>query len=118
MNKEHADRFASEWLKAWNSHDLDGILSHYIDDFEMTSPVIVQVTGNKEGRLQGKPAVGAYWAKALSMFPNLQFTHICTMIGVNSITIHYLGATGKRVAEVFQFNPDGLVVRAHAHYEA
>lgn len=118
MNKEFADHFASEWLQAWNAHDLDRILAHYSDDFEMVSPVIVQVTGNQEGRLQGKHAVGAYWAKALTLFPNLQFTHICTLVGVNSVAIHYLGATGKRVAEVFQFNPQGLVVRAHAHYEA
>ena len=105
-------------VDAFNAHDLDRILSHYSDDFEMVSPVIVQVMGNEEGRLQGKQAVGAYWAKALALFPNLRFTHICTMVGVNSVAIHYLGATGKRVAEVFQFNPQGLVVRAHAHYEA
>lgn len=118
MNKEFANHFASEWLQAWNAHDLDRVLSHYSDDFEMFSPVIVQVMGNKDAHLQGKQAVGTYWAKALAMFPNLQFSHICTMTGVDSVIIHYLGATGKRVAEVFQFNSQGLVIRAHAHYEA
>ena len=118
MNNELASRFTSEWLQAWNEHDLDRVLSHYSDDFEMFSPVIVQVTGNQEGRLQGKQAVARYWAKALAIFPNLHFTHICTLVGVNSLVIHYLGATGKRVAEVFQFNAQGLVIRAHAHYEA
>lgn len=117
MNSEFADLFTSEWLQAWNDHDLDRVLSHYSDDFEMYSPVIIEVTGNQEGRLQGKEAVGAYWAKALALFPNLQFTHICTLVGVNSLVIHYLGATGKRVAEVFQFNTKGLVICAHAHYE-
>lgn len=118
MNRERADHFASEWLQAWNDHDLERVLAHYSDDFEMFSPVIVQVTGNPEARLQGKQAVGAYWAQALSLFPELRFTHLCTLVGVNSVVIHYLGATGKRVAEVFQFNPQGLVVRAHAHYES
>lgn len=56
MNNELASRFTSEWLQAWNEHDLDRVLSHYSDDFEMFSPVIVQVTGNQEGRLQGKQA--------------------------------------------------------------
>jgi hypothetical protein len=117
MNEEFASRFTSEWLQAWNAHDLDRVLSHYSDDFEMFSPVIVQVTGNREGRLRGKQAVAAYWSKALGMFPNLHFTPICTLVGVDSLVIHYHGPTGKRVAEVFQFNADGLVVRAHAHYE-
>lgn len=113
-----AQAFAKEWLEAWNAHDLARVLSHYSDDFEMCSPVIVQVTGKAEGRLQGKEAVGAYWARALALFPDLKFTPLCTLLGVDSITLHYVGATGKRVAEVFQFNPQGQVVRAHAHYEA
>ncbi len=54
MNDEFASRFTSAWLQAWNAHDLDGVLSHYSDDFEMFSPVIVQVTGNREGRLRGR----------------------------------------------------------------
>lgn len=29
--------FAKEWIAAWNSHDLDRILSHYVEDFEMSS---------------------------------------------------------------------------------
>ncbi|EIC29135.1 MULTISPECIES: nuclear transport factor 2 family protein [Methylomicrobium] len=117
MNRELAERFAKNWLDAWNAHDLPRILAHYTDDFEMSSPVIIQVTGNPEGRLQGKQAVGAYWTKALALFPNLRFEPICTLIGVNSIVIHYMGATGKRVAEVFHFNEAGLVCRAQAHYE-
>ena len=117
MNKERAEHFASEWLQAWNAHDLERILSHYSDDFEMQSPVVVQVMGIKDGRLQGKAAVGAYWAKALALYPNLAFTPICTLVGANSVTILYTGATGKRVAEVFHFNEHGLVQRASAHYE-
>lgn len=117
MDRESAERFTTEWLNGWNAHDLQSILSHYSDDFEMSSPVITQVTGNPCGVLKGKDAVGTYWAKALTLFPNLKFTHICTLLGVNSVVIHYYGATGKRVAEVFTFNNAGLVCKAHAHYE-
>lgn len=117
MDKQEAEHFAKEWLDAWNSHDLDRILSHYSDDFEMTSPVITVVTGHPGGKLKGKAAVRAYWAKALSLFPDLQFTHICTLQGIRSVVIHYYGTTGNRVAEVFSFNDDGLVYQAHAHYE-
>ena len=113
-----ADNFAGQWLSAWNDHDIERILDHYTDDFEMSSPVVVQITGNLEGKLQGKAAIRAYWSKALAHYPNLRFTPICTLLGVNSIAIHYLGATGKLVIEVFSFDEGGMVYKAHAHYQA
>ncbi len=110
-----AHHFAQQWLAAWNDHDLDRILSHYADDFEMSSPVIVQVVGEPSGALKGKPAVRAYWAKALAMFPDLKFELLTTLVGVNSITLHYQGLRGP-VAEVFHFDEFGRVKVAAAHY--
>jgi len=69
LEKTFAGRFASEWIDAWNSHDLYRILAHYDDDFEMTSPVIRVLAGEPSGKLRGKAAVGAYWAKALAKGP-------------------------------------------------
>lgn len=40
MNQKQANEFAAEWIEAWNAHDIDRILSHYTDDFEMNSPLI------------------------------------------------------------------------------
>jgi ketosteroid isomerase-like protein len=45
MDKAFAEHFAADWIESWNAHDLDRVLSHYADDFEMSSPVIIQVTG-------------------------------------------------------------------------
>ena len=41
ISSHAAERFADDWIAAWNAHDLEKILSHYTDDFEMSSPVIV-----------------------------------------------------------------------------
>jgi len=117
MDADFARDFSHEWIEAWNSHDLERVLSHYADDFEMNSPVIVQVAGEPSGRLQGKVAVGAYWAKALALIPDLRFELISTLVGIDSITLYYRGAQGRLAAEVFHFGPDGKVVRAFAHYE-
>ncbi|MHB0887282.1 nuclear transport factor 2 family protein [Acidithiobacillus sp.] len=102
-------------MDSWNSHDLSRILSHYSDEFEMSSPVIIQVVGEPSGTLKGKDAVGAYWAKALALIPELRFELITTLIGVNSITLYYQGVRGS-AAEVFHFGPDKKVTRAYAHY--
>jgi ketosteroid isomerase-like protein len=32
LTEEFAQRFADQWIAAWNSHDLVSILSHYRDD--------------------------------------------------------------------------------------
>jgi len=116
IDKIFADQFAREWIDSWNSHDIDRILSHYSDQFEMTSPLIIQVAREPSGTLKGKDAVGAYWMKALQLIPDLRFELLTTLIGVNSITLYYKGARGL-AAEVFHFGRDGKVARAYAHYD-
>lgn len=110
------DKFAQEWVNAWNSRDLDAVLAHYRDDFEMSSPFIVQIAGVASGVLRGKEAVRAYWSAALSRMPELHFDPIATMAGVDSAVIHYRGPGGRLCAEVFAFDADGLVCKAAAHY--
>lgn len=115
LTQEFADGFAREWIEAWNSHNLDRILARYTDDFEMRSPVIVRVADEPSGRLQGKKAVGAYWAKALAANPGLHFELITTLRGTSSIVIYYRGVRGL-AAELFEFDESGLVARSAAHY--
>ena len=88
MEKEFANNFVSEWFEAWNSHDLDKIMSHYSDDFEMNSPVITQIINEKSGKLKGKTAVRVDWEKALNMNPSLHFEFIKCFLGANSRIIH------------------------------
>lgn len=115
MDADFAQRFGEEWVAAWNAHDLARILSHYSDDFEMSSPVIVKLAGESSGTLRGKAAVGAYWERALALYPDLHFTLLNVLTGANSVTLLYEGVRGLS-AEVFHFNTDGMVVRAFAHY--
>lgn len=116
MDGQQAREFADEWIAAWNAHDLDRILSHYEDDFEMSSPAIQQLTGEASGVLKGKRAVGAYWAGALKKYPDLCFELRHVLSGVSSVTLIYDGVRGLS-AEVFHFAPTGRVAKAFAHYE-
>ena len=116
MDVMSAKTFASGWLEAWNAHDVERVLSHYTDDFEMSSPIIVQLLGEPSGTLRGKEAVGAYWRKALQVVPDLRFELISVLIGVRSVTLYYKGAQDRLSAEVFDFNVSGQIVKAVAHY--
>lgn len=115
LNKDFADHFAAEWIAAWNAHELPRILSHYADDFEMSSPYIAQLFGEPSGTLKGKAAVGAYWQKALERMPTLRFELVDALAGVNSVVLYYRGVRGM-AAQVFFFNEAGLVTKACAHY--
>jgi len=117
IDKNFADHFANDWIAAWNSHDLARILEHYSEDFEMSSPVIKQLTDEPSGKLKGKKAVGTYWAKALALMPDLHFDLLTVLIGVDSITLYYMGARGLS-AEVFFFDNNQKVIKAIAHYES
>ena len=116
IDNAFAERFAAEWIAAWNGHDVDAVLVHYSDDFEMSSPYIIRIAGEPSGTLRGKPAVADYWRKALALVPDLKFELLSTLVGVKSITLYYKGARGSLVAEVFHFAADGKVAKAYAHY--
>jgi ketosteroid isomerase-like protein len=117
IDHEFAARFAADWIAAWNAHDLERILEHYAEDFEMASPVISQLMGEPSGTLKGKAAIRTYWAKALARHPELEFELLHVLAGAASITIVYRGHRGLS-AEVFWFDVHGKVERAAAHYEA
>ena len=116
LDRNFVSDFAREWVEAWNQHDLPRILSHYAEDFEMSSPVIASLAGEPSGRLKGKEKVGAYWEKALARNPTLHFELVTVLAGVDSLTLYYRGHRGLS-AEVFHFGEAGLVTAAFAHYE-
>ncbi len=115
MNIEQAEDFADDWISAWNAHDLERILSHYEDDFEMSSPVIVEAMNEPSGTLKGKQAISEYWSRALEKYPDLVFEKRHVLLGANSVTIIYNGVRGLS-AEVFHFSGTGKVSSAYAHY--
>jgi ketosteroid isomerase-like protein len=117
ITKESALAFAQHWVESWNSHDLEKILSHYSDDFEMTTPFIVSIMNEPSGTLHGKDKVGAYWSNALKKFPKLEFKLIDVLYSVNSITIYYHSILNKKAVEFFLFDADGKVSRSIAHYD-
>jgi hypothetical protein len=116
MDSKCAQQFADEWYAAWNAHDLDAILEHYSDDVEMVSPLVSALAGRDDDRLVGKEALRAYFAAGLQKYPELHFEPIALFVGVDSLVLHYRGATGNLAAEVVFLDSKGKVTRYVAHY--
>lgn len=115
ITRAFAEAFAQAWIDAWNAHDLERILSHYADDFVMSSPRIAVVAGEPSGVLAGKAAIGAYWTKALALAPTLHFELREVFAGADCVVLRYDGVRGP-AAEVFFFGADGRVARSAASY--
>ena len=116
MTQADAERFAREWIEAWNSHDLERILAHYTEDVEVTSPLIESVLGPGRDTVRGKAAVRGYWGPALQKFPDLRFTLKGVFAGVRSVVLHYESIRRLMSAELMELNEQGMVRRVVAHY--
>jgi predicted ester cyclase len=108
--------FAEHWIAAWNSHDLDRIMEHYEETIELRSPLAIQRTPDKNGRVVGKDRVRAYFQQGLEAAPNLQFTLKDVLWGVNSIVLYYINQSGTHAAEYMELSPRGKVLRMTANY--
>ncbi|MBX3235834.1 MAG: nuclear transport factor 2 family protein [Nitrospiraceae bacterium] len=117
IDRISAESFAQDWIAAWNSRDLDRVLSHYADEFELSSPLIVTFGGEPSGQLKGKVAIRAYWAKCLQVVPDLELEPIAVLLGVgNSMALHYRSLNGRLAMELLEFGEGGKVVKASALY--
>ena len=65
LTESEAKNFAQEWIAAWNSHDLEAILSHYGEDVVLTSPVAARILGDPDGTVRGKTSLGEYFRRGL-----------------------------------------------------
>jgi ketosteroid isomerase-like protein len=115
LDVEFAREFAREWVAAWNAHDIERILAHYADDFEMTSPLIVERMGEPSGTLRGKQAIRPYWERGLAATPALHFELEAVFTGVRSLALLYRSNTRGRVVEVIEFNEALRACRGSAH---
>ena len=112
------ERFARDWVAAWNRFDVDAVLAHFADDVVFVSPLAATVTGNAEVR--GKSELRAYWTKALaSRSGPLQFLFDSFIWDEQNraLLILYVSAEPLRKVrkcELMYFRPDGLIWRGEA----
>lgn len=107
--------FAKDWEEAWNSHDLNRILSHYTEDVIFQSRKAFSYVG--VGQTQGKEQLRHYWQAALDAQPDLKFEVETIFGGQMMLVIVYRNHKNRRAAETLYFRADGLVERASACQE-
>lgn len=117
MKLENAKNFAHEWINAWNEHDLERILSHYTEDFEISTPLASVLLPKTRGFLKGKNEIRSYWKIGLEKIPELNFELLDLLTGVESISLYYINrATNKKAVEIMQFDNTGKINKVIVNY--
>jgi hypothetical protein len=120
MSVVHVDaiKFSSDWVRAWNAHDVEAVLAHFDDQVVFSSPVALELFPETGGVVRGKVALRAYWIAALTRVPELKFTVESVYQGIETIVINYRNQTGGSVNEVLRFTKENLVIEGHGTYLA
>lgn len=109
-------QFVQDWINAWNSHDIDQIMSHYAEEINFTSPVIAAMGVRSNGEIASKEELRNYFIKALEKYPDLHFELINVLFGITTIALYYKSINNQYACELMELNPDGQVTMVKAHY--
>src|SRR5580692_8381628 len=118
VTRDEAWKLANHWVRAWNTHDLELILTHYEEGVELTSPVAAQLLGTPGGKVVGKANLRAYFQRGLETYPELSFRLEDVFCGMSSVVLLYANQKGTRTAEFMEILPTGKVSRVVANYAA
>jgi hypothetical protein len=116
LDPVEARTIAEEWVAAFNSRDIEAILSHYAESIELTSRLVTRTIGDPGATVRGKPALRAYFTKAMAGSPDLRFELLDVFTGVRSIAVYFRSNTRGLQLEVMEIGDDGRVTRVLVHH--
>ena len=115
MDRDWAQGFVDDWVRAWNDHDVERVLDHFHDDVVFTSPVAALLVEGSGGVIRGRAALRRYWSEGIRRIPDLHFEVVGVYVGVRTLLINYRNQRGGMVSEVLTFDGD-LAVEGHGTY--
>jgi hypothetical protein len=118
LTEDKARTLAAHWIQAWNSHDLEAILSHYGENVVLVSPVAAKLLNDPAGMVKGKGALRAYFKRGLDAYPNLRFELVDVLWGLSSVVLYYVNQKGTRTGEFMELDAKGEVIRVVANYNS
>ncbi len=114
LTQVQVDKFARDWVNAWNVREIDQIMAHYDDTIVLVSPVARKLLGQAE--IRGIDAVRDYFLKGLAAYPYLRFDLQEVMLGDESLVLFYTNQEGIRAGECMLLNENHKVIKMYAHY--
>src|ERR1700730_14471421 len=115
LSESQARQFAHGWVQAWNSNDLDAIMSYYASEVVLTSPTAANLLNDPSGTVAGKAALRKYFERGLAAYPDLNFELLDVMRGISSVVLYYVNQKGTKTGEFMELDANQKVVRVVAN---
>lgn len=107
------------WFKAFNTKDLELLLSLYDEQAQHYSPKLKIKQPETNGLIQGKKALYDWWKDAFDRLPGLRYEIIDIMCDGTKVFMEYwrhnTGDETLRVGEILEFK-DGKIVASRVYH--
>ncbi|WP_298155812.1 nuclear transport factor 2 family protein [Flavobacterium sp.] len=113
------ENIARQWFDAFNSHNLDKLLSLYDDNAEHFSPKLKIHRPETNGFVSGKAALHNWWQDAFDRLPGLQYKVTSLTANGERVFMEYIrivaGEENMVVAEVLEIN-NGKIIASRVYH--
>lgn len=116
MTQEDAEAHAKEWIEAWNSHNLERILSYYSQNVVFEAETVKVRWKKADGKLHGIAELRKHFALGLELAPHLKFQLEQVFLAPSGYAILYRRENGNRVIDTIINDDGGDAVKVIAYY--
>jgi len=110
---------AHAWFEAFNSHNLEKLLSLYDNDAEHFSPKLKIKHPETNGLIKGQDALRIWWQDAFQRLPSLQYKVTSLTANSDRVFMEYVrnvdNEAAMLVAEVLEIK-EGLIVASRVYH--
>lgn len=119
MTPENLQSIAFKWFDAFNTHNLEQLLSLYDDDAEHYSPKLKIRKPETQGMIIGKQALREWWQEAFNRLPSLNYKVTSLTANGDRVFMEYIrsveGEENLPVAEVLIVKEGNIIASRVYH---
>lgn len=107
------------WFEAFNTHDLEKLLSLYDDNAQHYSPKLKMRLPETKGIMNGKHALRNWWQEAFNSLPSLKYEVLKLTADDAQVFMEYIrhvqGEPDMKVGEVLEIE-NGIIVASRVYH--
>jgi len=119
MSPAGIESIALEWFKAFNTHDLEKLLSLYDNEAKHYSPKLKIRMPETNGLVTGKEELRGWWKDAFDRLPSLNYVTTSLTANESRIFMEYIrkvdGEEDMLIAEILEIR-NGLIFASRVYH--
>ena len=119
MTTSGIESIALQWFKAFNTHDLEKLLSLYDNEAKHYSPKLKIRMPETNGLVTGKEELRAWWKDAFDRLPSLNYVITSLTANESRIFMEYIrkvdGEEDMLIAEILEIR-NGLIFASRVYH--